>query len=74
MMPIIANYVINNFFRELSIAILMCIGIPFMIVPVLAVIILTYFNRKYCIAPQNDCKRYDSVTKAPINTKFGSVY
>jgi ABC-type multidrug transport system fused ATPase/permease subunit len=68
-----ANFVFNNGFRVISIAILICIAIPFMVVPVIVVIIVTLYLRKYTIDPQNDCKRYDSITKATINTKIGSV-
>mmetsp|Transcript_28056 Transcript_28056/g.32147 ORF Transcript_28056/g.32147 Transcript_28056/m.32147 type:complete len:81 (+) Transcript_28056:281-523(+) len=32
-----------------------------------------YIVKRKSICPQNDLKRLDSVTKAPINTKFGSV-
>lgn len=44
-----------------------------MIIPGIIVVIIAYYIRKYSITPQNDLKRYDSITKAPINTKLGSV-
>ena len=72
-LPMTMNFVLNNGFRALSILILMIITVPFVAVPAIFALLMMYLIRKRTILPQNDLKRYDSVTKAPINTKFGSV-
>jgi ABC-type multidrug transport system fused ATPase/permease subunit len=51
----------------------MSIAAPFLIIPIIATLIIVYIIWKTSITSQNDFKRYDSITKAPINTKFGSV-
>lgn len=72
-LPLHINFVLNNSFRAIAIIVLMIVSVPFVAVPSVICLILIYLIRRRTTLPQNDCKRYDSVTKAPINTKFGSV-
>lgn len=72
-MPLTYNFVLNNSFRALAIVILMVVSAPFVLIPAIISLGFMYWIKRRSILPQNDCKRYDSVTKAPINTKFGSV-
>jgi len=53
-MPLIANFVLNNMFRAISIVILMCVAVPFILVPALLVLFLALWIRKVVILPQND--------------------
>jgi ABC-type multidrug transport system fused ATPase/permease subunit len=73
MLPLMMNFVLNNSFRWIAIIVLMSIAAPFLIIPIIATLIIVYIIWRTSITSQNDFKRYDSITKAPINTKFGSV-
>ena len=55
------------------IIVLMIISIPYVIIPSVVCLVINYIIRRISINPQNDLKRLDSITKAPINTKFGSA-
>ena len=53
-MPVTGNFVLNNTFRAFSILILICVSVPFMIIPAAIVIFLAVWIRKIVILPQND--------------------
>ena len=72
-LPNIWTFVLNNLFRVFMILVLMCISVPYVSIPGVAWMFMSFIIRKISINPQNNLKRYDSITKAPINTKFGSA-
>ena len=72
-LPNIWSLVLNNWFRVFIVLVLMSISVPYVSILGVACLIINYIIRRVSINPQNDLKRFDSITKAPINTKFGSA-
>ena len=71
--PLILNIAAWTLFKVVSIFILMVVTVPYMIVTGLIMMIAAYLIRRRWIIAQNDSQRIESITKAPVNTKLGSV-
>ena len=62
-----------GFVKVVGISIIIWVNIPWMLIPLIAVVFMMFLIQRRCSLAQNETQRIDAITKGPINTKLGSV-
>lgn len=73
LLPMLLNATLMNGFKMIVSTIFIIVSVPWNIVTIIVIALPMYLIRKWSIVAQNDAQRFESISRGPLNTRFGSV-